>query len=227
MSAAEYDWLTLDDGEEVQWTGEPELVSAAGSLITGVLLLPLLGFGLLFIVPPYLRIKNTDYVVTNQSCYAKTGVLSTSIQSLELDRIQNTGYQQSFFEKQFGYGTVGVSTAGSEGTELEYRAIPDAREVQDLVRQQAKAYRGESAERDGTEDRTAGDESAAVEELVAELARTREAIERVEAAVRADRDGTRPAGSSGRSGSAERPDSAGRPDGPSDPSSPADEDGTG
>lgn len=175
------EWLTLDDGEEVAWVGEPELASKAGELSTGLMLVPLLGLGLLVILPAYLAVTHTDYVVTNQSLYAKSGIMSTNIQSLELDKIQNTEYSQSFVEKQLGYGTVGVDTAGGAGIELEFEAIAGAREVQETVRELSKQYRDRAAGGDGREGDTGGGEDLAA--VAAELERTREALENVEAAI--------------------------------------------
>lgn len=180
MSAADAEWLSLDDGEEVAWTGEPELASRAGQFATGAIMLPLLGLGLLILVPTYLQVKNTDYVVTNQSLYRKDGVLSTNITSVELDRIQNTEYSQSFTEKLLGYGTVGISTAGSSGTEMEFEGIGDAEEVRDAIRKLSKRYRESGSDAGGDAEGRTADHMA---ELADELARTREALEAVDAAV--------------------------------------------
>lgn len=181
MSDAAPEWLSLDDGETVEWVGEPELASKAGELITGVVLLPLLGLGLLVILPAYLQVKHTDYVVTNQSLYAKSGILSTNIQSLELDKIQNTEYSQSFVEKQLGYGTVGVDTAGGSDIELAFEAVPSSREVQETIRELSKRYRDAATGDNGADAEATGDgELAAVAE---ELERTREALETVDAAI--------------------------------------------
>jgi membrane protein YdbS with pleckstrin-like domain len=180
MSAADAEWLSLDDGEEVAWTGEPELASRAGQFATGAIMLPLLGLGLLILVPTYLQVKNTDYVVTNQSLYRKDGVLSTNITSVELDRIQNTEYSQSFTEKLLGYGTVGISTAGSSGTEMQFEGIGDAEEVRDAIRKLSKRYRESGGDAGGDAEGRASDHMA---ELADELARTREALEAVDAAV--------------------------------------------
>jgi uncharacterized membrane protein YdbT with pleckstrin-like domain len=176
------EWLSLDDGETVEWVGEPELASKAGELTTGIAMLPLLGLGLLVLVPAYLQVENTDYVVTNQSAYAKSGILSTNIQSLELDKIQNTEYSQSFVEKQLGYGSVGLDTAGSSDVEVEFEAIANARDVQEQMRELAKQYRGSAAESGGDGDATPAGPGP-LGDVADELERTREALENVEAAI--------------------------------------------
>lgn len=180
MSETAPDWLSADEGETVEWVGEPELASRASELVWGILMTPLLGLGLLIAIPAYLQVKHTDYVVTNQSLYARSGILSTNIRGVELDKIQNTEYSQSFFENRLGYGTVGVATAGSSGTELEFEAIADARDVQELIRDRAKAYRDSPGSR---EDELTRPDGAPLDELAAELRRTREALQNVDAAI--------------------------------------------
>lgn len=201
MSVEQPEWLSLDDGERIEWAGEPELVSRIGELLLGILLLPLLGLGLLVLVPTYLSVTHTDYVVTNQSLYKKQGILSTNIASLELDRIQNTEFNQSFTEKLLGYGTVGVSTAGSSGIEMSFDAIGEADEVRELVRELSKQYRETSHE-------SSAETTDPMAEIADELARTREALENVDRAISQvlaarneggdDRAGQRNAGPDGR-----------------------------
>jgi membrane protein YdbS with pleckstrin-like domain len=180
-SAETPEWLALDDDETVVWSGRPALASIASELAVGLLLLPFLGLGLLVAVPAYLRVQHTEYVVTTKALYARAGVLSESIESVGLDKIQNTEYGQGFWERQFGYGTVGVSTAGSSGIEISFDAIEDARDVQSRINRLSGEYRSRGG------DARAGDEGATLDDVRDELRATREALERVAAAVEAER----------------------------------------
>lgn len=180
-SAAAPEWLALDPDEEVVWTGQPAIASIASELVVGVLLLPFFGLGLLVAVPAYLQVQHTEYVVTTKALYARAGVLSESIESVGLDKIQNTEYGQGFWEKQLGYGTVGVSTAGSSGVEISFDAIEDARDVQSRINRLSGEYRSRQG---GGSDR---DEGATLDDVREELRATREALERVAAAMEAER----------------------------------------
>jgi membrane protein YdbS with pleckstrin-like domain len=189
--ATDYDvseWLSLEPDEEVVWVGEPTTLRLVGTVVTGILLIPfLIGIIVLLAAPfSYLGIKHTDYVVTNRSLYVKKGVLSTNIESVDLDRIQNTEFTQSFWGKQLGFGTIEVSTAGSAGADISFSDIEDAREVREQVSKVQREFGGGSGGRDGTGggERAARARQAAsadkLDELVAELRATREALERVE-----------------------------------------------
>jgi len=190
--ATDYDvseWLSLEPDEEVVWVGEPTTLRLVGTVVTGVLLIPfLVGIVVLLAAPfSYLGIKHTDYVVTNRSLYVKQGILSTNIESVDLDRIQNTEFTQSFWGKQLGFGTIEVSTAGSAGADVSFSDIEDAREVREQVSTVQREFGGGRGGSDGTGggERASHARQAAsadkLDELVAELRATREALERVEA----------------------------------------------
>jgi len=173
------EWLSLDPGEEIVWTGRPAFETLYGTILSGLLLtVVLIGFLILLGVPfAYLRIQNTDYVVTTESLYVKSGVFSTNIETVDLDRIQNTEYNRSFWGKQFDYGSISISTAGSSGAEISFDGIPDAPTVRDRITelQRRRAERGDDA---GAGDTPASADQLA--ELIEEVRATREAFERVE-----------------------------------------------
>jgi len=173
------EWLSLDPGEEIVWTGRPAFETLYGTILSGLLLtVVLIGVLILLGVPfAYLRIQNTDYVVTTESLYVKSGVFSTNIETVDLDRIQNTEYNRSFWGKQFDYGSISISTAGSSGAEISFDGIPDAPAVRDRITelQRRRAERGDDA---GSGDTPASADQLA--ELIEEVRATREAFERVE-----------------------------------------------
>jgi uncharacterized membrane protein YdbT with pleckstrin-like domain len=174
------EWLSLDPGEEVVWMGRPAFETLYGTILSGLLLtVVLIGFLILLGVPfAYLRIQNTDYVVTSESLYVKSGIFSTNIETVDLDRIQNTEYNRSFWGKQFDYGSISVSTAGSSGAEISFDGIPDAPAVRDRITelQRRRSERGEEDASDGDAPASA----AQLTELVEEVRATREAFERIE-----------------------------------------------
>ncbi|WP_123535622.1 PH domain-containing protein [Halosimplex salinum] len=184
------EWLSLEPDEEVVWVGEPTTMRLVGTVVTGIVLIPvLIGILVLLFAPlSYLGIKHTDYVVTTRSLYVKRGILSTNIESVDLDRIQNTEFTQSFWGTQLGFGTIDISTAGSSGADISFDDVEDAREVREEISRVQREFGGGGR---GARDGTGGGDSPArtrqaagadqLDELVAELRATREALERVEA----------------------------------------------
>lgn len=148
IDAETADWLTLDEDEAIVWSGKPHESSLIPALVVGVPLSIVL-IGLFIIAGSYLQRENTQYVVTTDGLYKKTGVLSRDVQRIDFGKVQNTSYSQGFFGSRFGYGNVDISTAGGSGIEMQFRSVPEPREVQELVNKRVKGSRGEPTTESG------------------------------------------------------------------------------
>jgi uncharacterized membrane protein YdbT with pleckstrin-like domain len=133
-----HDWLTLDENEEVLWNGSPRIQSIIPALVIGIPL-SFVGIGLIMIAGAYLSIKNTDFVVTNQGLYRKSGILSRNVQKIGFDKVQNISFSQGVFGNYFGYGNVEISTAGGSGIEMRFNSINEPRKVQEMINKQIKS----------------------------------------------------------------------------------------
>lgn len=109
----EFDWLSLDEDEEVLWSGKPRIQKLLGLSIT-------------------------DYVVTSQGLYRKTGMFSRDVQKIGFEKVQNISFTQGILGKQLGYGSIGISTAGGSGVEMRFAAIDDPKEVQEMINSRIK-----------------------------------------------------------------------------------------
>lgn len=135
-------WLTIDEDEAIVWSGKPHKSSLIPALVIGIPLSIVL-IGLFLIAGTYLQRENTQYVVTTDGLYKKTGILSRDVQRIDFGKVQNTSYSQGFFGSRFGYGNVDISTAGGSGIEMQFRSVPEPREVQELINKRVKGSRGE------------------------------------------------------------------------------------
>nr|WP_255150459.1 PH domain-containing protein [Halorarius halobius] len=165
-SVPAFDWLTLDDDESVVWSGKPHDSSLVPALVIGIPL-SILVVGLFIIVGAYLQRENTEYVVTTDAVYHKSGVLSRSVQRVEFGKIQNISYSQGFFGQRFGYGDVEISTAGGSGVELSFWSVPDPKDVQELINKRVKGGADDAPE----------DKAAVLDEILTELRAIRAAVE--------------------------------------------------
>lgn len=146
----DFDWLSLDENEEVLWSGEPLMKSIYPAIAVGVPLIPVMGLGLLVIVGAYLNIKNTDFVVTSEGLYKKTGVMSRNVQKIGFEKVQNISFSQSIFGTYFGYGNVEISTAGGSGIEMRFRSIENPKEIQQLINKRIKREKVEEPRSSGS-----------------------------------------------------------------------------
>ncbi|MBB6646582.1 PH domain-containing protein [Halobellus ruber] len=162
------DWLSLEDGESIQWASTPHKYSLVPAFVFGIpLSLVLIGIPLL--VGSYLQYTNTNYVVTNRGLYSKRGILSRDVQQIGFDKVQNISYSQSALGSSFGYGSVEISTAGGSGVELEFRSIPDPASVQELIA-------GEIDNRQGRDSESATTTDDVLDEILEELRVIRRAV---------------------------------------------------
>ena len=142
--ATAYDWTTLEEDEEVMWEGEPHVHSLLPAFIVGAVLSIIL-IGLAIIAWAWVDRENTTYLITNKAVYKKRGAISRQVKRVSVEKIQNTNLSQGVFGTYFDYGTVEISTAGSEGAEMRFRGVPDPRAVQEQLNRQLRDIRaGES-----------------------------------------------------------------------------------
>ncbi|WP_440991076.1 PH domain-containing protein [Haloarchaeobius baliensis] len=173
---SEYDWLSLDADEEIVWSGNPHPMSIVPALIFGVPLIILL-VGIIIIVAAYLWRENTEYVVTTDGLYTKSGVFSRNVQRVDFDKVQNISFSQGVVGTYFGYGNVDISTAGGSGVEMQFQSVADPKSVQERINRLIKENRRGSDRRD--ED--APEKGAVLDEILTELRTMRETFERIEA----------------------------------------------
>lgn len=128
-----YDWLTLDDGEEILWDDTPALESRAGQFLGALPLIIIFGLGVFVMLYHYMILKNTEYVITTKAVYHKQGLYSRSVQKVPLNKIQDTGFAESTTGRMFGFGAVEISTAGSSGVELRLTGVEDPQRIQSLI----------------------------------------------------------------------------------------------
>lgn len=139
-SELDLEWLSLEDGESIQWASTPHQYSILPALAIGIPLSIIL-IGIPIVVASYLQYTNTNYVVTNRGLYSKRGVLSRDVQQIGFDKVQNISYSQSALGSYFGYGSVDVSTAGGSGIELQFQSIPNPAAVQELIAREIDSRR--------------------------------------------------------------------------------------
>jgi uncharacterized membrane protein YdbT with pleckstrin-like domain len=132
MAENSIDWANLDESEEILWKGQPRMKSILPALVIGIPL-SVVGIGLLIIIGAYLQITNTNFLVTNQGLYKKTGILSRNVQKIGFDKVQNISFSQGIFGSQFDYGNIEISTAGGQGVEMRFNSIDNPRNVENII----------------------------------------------------------------------------------------------
>lgn len=143
-----------DEEEVVYYQGSPSLLGAIGQLllcgllavgaIIGTFLLAGFGWyipvlGLLaaaaLIVVPVLLIRSTRYRVTSYRIDFERGLLSKSIDTLELWHVEDIKFHQTFLNRLLGIGQITVLAHDDTTPELLLQSIPNPRPVFDALKQ--------------------------------------------------------------------------------------------
>ena len=84
------------------------------------------------------QIRNTHYKVTNQRILVERGVLSKSLQEIDMRSVDDTEFRQSFLERIFGIGEVSIVSSDKTSPKVVLHGIRDPRSTRELIR--ATAY---------------------------------------------------------------------------------------
>jgi len=97
------------------------------------LLLCLVGVGLILLLAWYLRTRSTTLTVTTDQISLRRGLLSKYTNDVFHENVRNIIVRQSFMQRMFGTGYIGISTSGQAGIEIEVNGIPDPDRVKNLI----------------------------------------------------------------------------------------------
>ncbi len=135
----DFDWLSLEEDEEVIWEGEPKMNSIIPAIIIGIMLIPIAGLGLFIIAGAYLHIKNTDFLVTSDGVYKKTGIISRRVKKIGFSKIQDISFNQGVFGRKYNYGNVDISTAGGQQVDMRFNSVESPKEVQEIINKRIRS----------------------------------------------------------------------------------------
>jgi membrane protein YdbS with pleckstrin-like domain len=83
------------------------------------------------------RIKNTHYKVTNQRILVEQGVLSKSLEEVDMRSVDDTEVHQPFLERLFGIGEVWIVSTDKVAPKVLLQGIHEPRKVRELIRSTA------------------------------------------------------------------------------------------
>lgn len=130
------------------------------------------------VVGSYLRTTHVEYVLTDRGLYRKAGVVSTRVSRVGLSAVERTSLSKGVWGNVFDYGTISISTAGSDGVDLRFTDLDDPNPVRTEIRRLIGADRT----RRGA-DAGAPIDAATADALLDEFGALRAAAARVDRAV--------------------------------------------
>lgn len=99
-----------------------------------ILLLP----SVFALVSAILRLKNTHYKVTNQRILVESGVMSRTLEEIDMRSVDDIEFHQNFVERLFKIGAVWIVSTDKVAPKIMLHGITDPRNTRELIR--ATAY---------------------------------------------------------------------------------------
>jgi len=158
-----------DDTEEIYYEGSPmlrwQLASGWPWALAGIILalgpivlklrssaastvqVPgwLIGVGLLLgvilIFVPWLKTKTIRYKISNYRINFERGLLSRTIDTLEMWHVEDLKFHQSILNRLLGVGTIIVYSHDATTRELRLNGLPRPREIFDILQQRVIAVK--------------------------------------------------------------------------------------
>ncbi|KAA0212579.1 MAG: hypothetical protein DYG94_14175 [Leptolyngbya sp. PLA3] len=124
------------------------MVLAAGGLVLGLIhlidrtavpgwaaiiaILAALGFGGV-VAWWWIQSLSAALEVTTKRTVAKRGIFSRSTSEVLHDNIRNVRIEQSFWQRVWGVGSIGISSSGQDGIEIQMDRIPGPQRLQQVI----------------------------------------------------------------------------------------------
>ena len=96
-------------------------------------ILCVVGVGIVMFIVWFLKCKGTTLTVTNHRTRLRRGILSKSVTEVWHRDVRNVQLDQTFFQRVFGVGTLGVSSAGQSEIEIKVSGIPNPDDVKEII----------------------------------------------------------------------------------------------
>jgi uncharacterized membrane protein YdbT with pleckstrin-like domain len=98
-----------------------------------IVLVAAFGVGLLMLLVWWIQVLGSELTVTNEQTTLRTGILSKHTNDVFHSNVRNIQVRQSFLQRLFDVGWVGISSAGQAGVEIEVHGIPFPHKVKQII----------------------------------------------------------------------------------------------
>lgn len=98
-----------------------------------ILLVAALGLGLIMLLIWWVNVLGTKLTITNEQTTLRTGILSKNTNDVFHGNVRNIQVRQSFLQRLFNVGWIGISSAGQSGLEIEVNGMPDPEKVKQII----------------------------------------------------------------------------------------------
>lgn len=98
--------------EKIVHIGHISLWSLSHLIALGILLLPVLGIGLYFLIKAFVRYKTTELAITSKRVIVKFGFIRRSTVEININKVESIQVDQEILGRLFNFGTLIIAGAG-------------------------------------------------------------------------------------------------------------------
>ena len=99
--------------EKIIHLGHISLWSLWHLIALGIILLPAVGIGLIFLIIAYIRYKTTELAITTKRVIVKSGFIRRSTIEININKVETIQVDQEILGRMFNFGTLVISGAGN------------------------------------------------------------------------------------------------------------------
>ena len=121
---ANYVDSNLMAGEAVLYRAHVSKWTLAPLIFGGLVLLPALGLGLVFLIWAWIAYRTTEFAVTDKRIVAKTGLVSRKTVEMFLDKVESLNVDQSVTGRILNFGTVAIRGTGATAEAFKNISAP-------------------------------------------------------------------------------------------------------
>ena len=103
----------LTQGEQVVHVGHVSWWALWHLLVLGVLLLPALGLGLVFLIQAYIRYKTTELAITSKRVIVKVWFIRRNTVAINLAKVESVQVDEDVLGRWSDFGTLIIGGAGA------------------------------------------------------------------------------------------------------------------
>jgi len=120
--------------EKTEYQSHPSMFrSNPIGFILALVLIVAVGLGLLILLVWWLKCLGTTLIVTNKKTTLRRGILSKHINEVYHSDVRNVQVSQTMFQRMFGVGAIGISSAGQGGVEIRVSGLPAPAKIKDII----------------------------------------------------------------------------------------------
>lgn len=99
--------------EKIVHIGHISLWSLSHLIALGLVLLPVFGLGLIFLVMAFVRYKTTELAITSKRVIVKFGFIRRRTVEININKVESVQVDQAILGRIFNFGTLVISGAGN------------------------------------------------------------------------------------------------------------------